>query len=78
MRAQFGSEAELARQLGSLERIAFARLTVASRSADRAILDVQTVAVHTDRTDHCHGTLAAVRVGGRWRAEPNGLSCVSG
>jgi hypothetical protein len=78
MRAAFGNSVDRFRSdLGSLRSITFQKLSVTSRSGDQATLQVQTVARHTDHTDHCAGTLAAVRKGSGWRAEPNGLQCSS-
>jgi serine/threonine-protein kinase len=78
MRAAFGDSVDRFRSdLGSLKSITFQKLSVTSRSADQATLQVQTVARHTDHTDHCTGTLATVRNGSRWQVEPNGLQCSS-
>ena len=78
MRAAFGNSVDRFRSdLGSLKSITFQKLSVTSRSGDEATLQVQTVARHTDHTDHCTGTLAAVRRGSGWRVEPNGLQCSS-
>jgi hypothetical protein len=80
MRAAFGnSVATFERDLSSLRRVTFRRLAIASRSSGRATVTVETVALHTNRTDHCTGTLAAVQdAGGRWLVEPAGLQCRSG
>ena len=80
MRAAFGnSAATFERDLSSLRRVTFRRLAIASRSSGRATVTVETVALHTNRTDHCTGTLAAVQdAGGRWLVEPAGLQCRSG
>ena len=78
MRAAFGDSVDRFRSdLGSLKSITFQKLSVTSRSGNQATLQVQTVARHTDHTDHCTGTLAAVRRGSGWRVEPNGLQCSS-
>ena len=78
MRAAFGNSVERFRSdLGSLKSITFQKLSVTSRSSNEATLQVQTIARHTDHTDHCTGTLAAVRKGSGWRVEPNGLQCSS-
>lgn len=78
MRAAFGNSVERFRSdLGSLKSITFQKLSVTSRSGNQATLQVQTVARHTDHTDHCTGTLAAVRRGSGWRVEPDGLQCSS-
>jgi eukaryotic-like serine/threonine-protein kinase len=78
MRAAFGNSVDRFRSdLGSLKSITFQKLSVTSRSGNQATLQVQTVARHTDHTDHCTGTLAAVRKGSGWRVEPNGLQCSS-
>lgn len=78
MRAAFGDSVDRFRSdLGSLKSITFQKLSVTSRSGNQATLQVQTVAHHTDHTDHCTGTLAAVRRGSGWRVEPNGLQCSS-
>jgi serine/threonine-protein kinase len=78
MRAAFGdSVARFRSDLGSLKSITFQKLSVTSRSDIEATLQVQTIARHTDHTDHCTGTLAAVRKGSGWRVEPNGLRCSS-
>jgi hypothetical protein len=78
MRAAFGNSFDRFRSdLGSLKSITFQKLSVTSRSSNEATLQVQTIARHTDHTDHCTGTLAAVRKGSGWRVEPNGLQCSS-
>ena len=78
MRAAFGNRVDRFRSdLGSLKSITFQKLSVTNRSGDQATLQVQTFARHTDHTDHCTGTLAAVRKGSGWRVEPNGLQCSS-
>jgi serine/threonine protein kinase len=78
MRAAFGNSIDRVRsELGSLKSITFQKLSVTSRNGNQATLQVQTVARHTDHTDHCTGTLAAVRKGSGWRVEPNGLQCSS-
>jgi serine/threonine protein kinase len=78
MRAAFGNSVDRFRtDLGSLKSITFQKLSVTNRSGDQATLQVQTVARHTDHTDHCTGTLAAVRKRSGWRVEPNGLQCSS-
>ena len=78
MRAAFGNSVDRFRSdLGSLKSITFQKLSVTSRSGNQATLQVQTVARHTDHTDHCTGTLAAVRNGSGWRVEPKGLQCSS-
>jgi hypothetical protein len=78
MRAAFGNSVDRVRsELGSLKSITFQKLSVMSRSGNQATLQVQTVARHSDHTDHCTGTLAAVRKVSGWRVEPNGLQCSS-
>jgi serine/threonine protein kinase len=78
MRAAFGNSVDRFRSdLGSLMSITFQKLSVTSRSGNQATLQVQTVARHTDHTDHCTGALAAVRNGSGWRVEPKGLQCSS-
>jgi eukaryotic-like serine/threonine-protein kinase len=78
MRAAFGNSVDRVRSdLGSLKSITFQKLSVTSRSGNQATLLVQTVARHTDHTDHCTGTLAAIRKGSSWRVEPSGLQCSS-
>jgi hypothetical protein len=80
MRAAFGnSQATFQRDLSSLRRVDFRRLTISSRGAGRATVSVETVALHTNRTDHCSGTLETVQdARGRWLVEPAGLQCRSG
>jgi len=78
MRAAFGNSVDRFRaDLGSLKAITFQKLSVTSRSSDEATLQVQTIARHTDHTDRCTGTLAAIRKRSGWRVEPNGLQCSS-
>jgi hypothetical protein len=75
MRAAFGSRASFERQLTSLRSIQFGRVEEQSRRGGEATVALETTARHTDRVDHCTGTLRAVRSGGRWQVEPLGLSC---
>jgi hypothetical protein len=77
MRAAFGNSLDrFRRELSSLETIDFGRVRVVDRAGDRAMVEVQTVAHHTDRTDTCSGTLAAVRgTDGGWLVDPSGLRC---
>ncbi len=74
-RQQYGSPDGIASGLGSLQRIRFRRLRVVERTGDQAVVEVATVATHTDRVDRCSGTLRAVKVEGTWRADPLGLTC---
>ncbi len=41
-------------------------LTVSRQSGDRATVSFQSIAHHTDRTDHCSGTIDVVRGGSGW------------
>jgi serine/threonine-protein kinase len=64
--------------LSSLRRIAFQRVAIVQRSSTSATLQIETTATHTDRVDHCTGTLRTVRDhDGRWLVEPAGVSCTS-
>jgi hypothetical protein len=79
MREQFrGSRARFEDTLGSLRSIEFRRLTETQRSSTTAVVAIETVAQHTNRTDTCSGTLGAVRQGSGWRVEPLGVRCTSG
>jgi hypothetical protein len=79
MRQAFNdSFATFSRDLSTLRRIEFVRVRVIATDASTATVDIQTVATHTNRVDHCTGTLRTVRgPGRRWLVEPAGLRCTS-
>jgi hypothetical protein len=73
-----GSEESLASNLGSLRSIRFRTLTAEPATDAGTPVQVDTVARHTDRTDHCSGQLLAVDDGaGGYLVEPAGVSCTS-
>ena len=75
MRTALGGEAGLRATLQSLESIEFEQLDVTARDDAGATVAVTTVARHTDRVERCRGTVRAVRVGGRWRADTPSVHC---
>ena len=79
MRAAFGNSRETFEgDLGSLRGITFERLEQTQATSTTATVELQTVAEHTDRTDHCTGTVKAVKgENGRWLVEPLGIRCTS-
>ena len=79
MRRAFGDSFErFSRDLSTLRRIEFVRVSVVAADQSSATVDIQTIATHTDRVDHCTGTLRTVRSPGRrWLVEPAGVRCTS-
>ena len=77
MRSAFGNSSERFRsELSSLRQIEFERVAVTERDDASATIEIQSVATHDDRVDHCSGTLRTVRDDrGRWVVEPAGLDC---
>jgi tetratricopeptide (TPR) repeat protein len=64
----------------SLQSIEFLRAERTSQTASRATVAIETIAVHTNRTDHCKGSLSLVRKGanGSWVLNwANGIHCES-
>jgi hypothetical protein len=54
------------------------RLSVVAAGESSATVDIETVATHFDRVDHCTGTLRTVRgPDRRWLVEPAGVRCTS-
>ncbi|HEX2085347.1 MAG TPA: serine/threonine-protein kinase [Solirubrobacteraceae bacterium] len=77
LRELYGSRAAFDDELGSLRAITFARIEEVESGGDRAVVAIQTVAEHTDRTDRCSGTVTTVRGRqGRWLVEP-AVRCTS-
>jgi serine/threonine protein kinase len=79
MRHAFADSPERFRaELSSLRHIKFERLAVVDRSDAGVTVEIQSVATHDTRVDHCSGTLRTVRGdGGGWLVEPAGLQCTS-
>jgi hypothetical protein len=79
MRLAFGNRFDRFRtDLSSLRRIEFKRVEVVDRSESSATLQIDTIATHAQRVDHCTGTLRTVRGrDGRWLVEPAGVRCTS-
>jgi serine/threonine protein kinase len=79
MRLAFGNRFDrFHTDLSSLEHIEFKRVQIVARSATSATLEIETIATHADRVDHCTGTLRTVRgPDGRWLVEPAGVRCTS-
>jgi hypothetical protein len=79
MRAAFGDRFDqFQAQLSSLRDIQFKRVTLLSRTASTATLEIETIATHTNRVDHCTGTLRTVHSDdGRWLVDPAGLQCTA-
>src|SRR4051794_22783033 len=80
MRSAFGNSFERFRgDLSSLRRIKFERVAIKERDGASVTVEIQSVATHEDRVDHCSGTLRTVRGGGgHWVVEPVGIDCTSG
>jgi hypothetical protein len=65
-------------ELSSLRHVEFRRVAVVERSAAGVTVEIETIATHAQRVDHCTGTLRTVRgQDGRWLVEPNGVRCTS-
>jgi len=79
MRHAFGNSFDHFRtDLASLRHIEFERVQIVDRSHTSATLQIETIATHTERVDHCTGTLRTVRdQDGRWLVEPAGVRCTS-
>ncbi|HEX8120131.1 MAG TPA: serine/threonine-protein kinase [Solirubrobacteraceae bacterium] len=77
MRAAFGNSFEtFSGDLGSLRAITFRRLSQTETTGSTAVVALETIAEHTDRTEHCTGTVKTVRSPkGRWLVEPLGVRC---
>jgi hypothetical protein len=79
MRLAFNNSYERFRtDLSSLRHIEFKRVAIVDRSDISATVQIETIATHTDRVDHCTGTLHTVRDRrGRWLVDPAGVRCAS-
>jgi serine/threonine protein kinase len=79
MRSAFGNSRERFRSdFGSLQRIEFQRVAVVERDDSSVTVEIQSVATHDDRVDHCSGTLRTIRDDrGHWVVEPAGVACTS-
>jgi hypothetical protein len=79
MRQAFGNSLQrFRRDLSSLQRVRFERVTIVSRDAAGATVDIRSVATHVNRVDRCTGTLRALhRPAGGWLVEPAGVRCTS-
>ena len=79
MRDAFGDDRVRFKQLmSSLQKIRFERNEVVEETPDRVTVQVETIATHTDRVDHCSGTLVTVRQRDHWAVDPAGLRCETG
>jgi serine/threonine-protein kinase len=65
-RAQLGSESSFAAGQSTLRSISFPTLRTTSQTTDAATVELQSSAVHTNRTDHVCGTVDLVRSGTTW------------
>jgi eukaryotic-like serine/threonine-protein kinase len=79
MRLAFGNSFERFRaDLSSLRHVEFKRVKIVDRSDASAKLQIETIATHAERVDHCTGTLRTIRgQDGRWLVEPAGVRCTS-
>jgi serine/threonine-protein kinase len=79
MRQAFGNSLQQFRaDLASLEHVEFRRVAIVDRNRTGVTVQIETVATHHDRVDHCTGTVRTVRgTRGRWLVEPAGLRCSS-
>jgi hypothetical protein len=57
VRLQLGGRAEFEETFTTLEKIEFTKLAIASQSDIAAVVNVETVATHTDRVDRCTGNV---------------------
>ena len=80
MRTAFGNNfARFRSELSSLRRVEFERLAIKKRDNASVTVEIQSIATHDDRVDHCSGTLRTVRDdAAHWLVEPAGLQCTSG
>jgi serine/threonine-protein kinase len=74
-KARFGSFAEFRRELGTLRSVRFSALRTVQQTPSSAVVELQDVATHTDRVDHCRGQLALVRSQGGWLINPRSVNC---
>ena len=71
-----GTQAGLEGTLGTLKSIRFRQLAEEGKADGGTTVRVETIARHTDHTDHCTGTLLAVPDDqGGYLVEPASLSC---
>ena len=78
VREQLGGYDRFVGTLDSLEKIEFPKLQTTLQSADRATVDLQSVATHTDRTDRCSGNAELSGGGDTWKIERLNVDCNQG
>jgi len=66
LHSQLQSEQSFASQESTLQSIDFPQLTVANQTGNSATVQFRSVARHTDRTDHCQGTISVVKSSSGW------------
>jgi pyruvate/2-oxoglutarate dehydrogenase complex dihydrolipoamide acyltransferase (E2) component len=65
-KAQLGSQSSFEAGQSTLRSISFPTLRTTSQAGDAATVELQSNAVHTNRTDHVCGTVGLVRSGSAW------------
>jgi hypothetical protein len=77
-RQQLGGFDAFRGAMSTLRSIEFRRLDTLAQSTGAAEVAIETVARHTDRVDHCRGTLRVLRgAGGGWQIGGAGVGCSS-
>jgi eukaryotic-like serine/threonine-protein kinase len=73
------SEADFVSQESTLKAIEFPALSVQSQSGDSASVSFQSVAHHTDKTDHCQGSISVVKGASGWLVDHlDAVNCTHG
>jgi serine/threonine protein kinase len=76
LRAQFGSFGRFQSTFSTARKIVFARASTIRRSANAATVAITTTTTHTDRVDHCTGTVdTAPGSDGGWVVTHLSVSC---
>jgi hypothetical protein len=73
------TEADFVSQESTLKAIEFPKLSIASQSGDTASIAFQSVAHHTDKTDHCQGSISVVKSPSGWLVDHlDAVNCTHG
>jgi eukaryotic-like serine/threonine-protein kinase len=78
VREQLGGFDSFKGTLGTLEKIEFPVLRTSVQNGDKATVELQSVATHTDRTDRCNGTAELAGGDGNWKIDHLNVDCSSG
>jgi hypothetical protein len=76
LRSQLGGFGRFRNQFSSVKSIVFSRAATIRQSASAATVAITTTATHTDRVQHCNGTIdTAPASGGGWVVTHLAVSC---